>query len=417
MKRKFKFILISLVCLLLSLTLCLSSAMAVPAAQNPAKTRQSEGSQGPKPAPKDSVGSKSSSSSQLETTAETAVLMDYSSGQILLDKNMHQSRPMASVTKLMTMLLICEAEAQGKIKMTDKVVISEHAASMGGSQIFLEPGEEMTAKELLISIATGSANDASVAMAEQVAGSEEAFVAMMNDKVKEMGLKNTHFSNPTGLPVDNHYTSAYDMAQILRECLRYPLFREVSSIYEYDLRGGEFKLWNTNKLLKWYPGADAGKTGWTNEASYCLAASAKRDGLRLVSVVLGCPMPRTHFQETIKLFNYGFARYKAVNLAEAGQVVKEIAVGKGEIDKVKVITKDPVGLVVPKGQEKTVQGKMNLPDMLDAPVKKGQVIGNYVLTKDGREVLKVDLVAARDVKKASPVQLLNDMLDRVYSLD
>ncbi|RYD02548.1 hypothetical protein N752_24780 [Desulforamulus aquiferis] len=131
---------------------------------------------------------------------------------------------------------------------------------------------------MLISIATGSANDASVAMAEFIAGSEEAFVEMMNEKAKSMGLKNTHFSNPTGLPVENHYTSAYDMAKVLRECLRYPLFREVSSIYEHDLRGGDFKLWNTNKLLKWYPGADAGKTGWTNEAKYCLAASAKRMG-------------------------------------------------------------------------------------------------------------------------------------------
>ncbi|GAB6156939.1 serine hydrolase [Desulfotomaculum varum] len=398
MQPKFKLIFI-IICLLLLSIFTLSNALAAPAAQNqPSKDDQS-------------------AAASLETTAATAVLMDYLSGQILYDKNMHQSRPMASVTKLMTMLLVCEAEAQGKIKMTDKVVVSEHAAGMGGSQIFLEPGEEMTARELLISIATGSANDASVAMAEQVAGSEEAFVAMMNDKAKEMGLKNTHFANPTGLPAENHYTSAYDMAQILRECLRYPLFREVSAIYEYDLRGGEFKLWNTNKLLKWYPGADAGKTGWTNEAGYCLAATAKRDGLRLISVVLGCPMPRTHFQETIKIFNYGFARYKAVNLAEAGQVVKEIPVGKGEVDKVPVITKEPVGLVVPKGQDKSVQGKINLPEMLNAPVQKGQTVGSYVLIKDGREVLKVDLVAGREVKKASPLQLLNDLLNRVYSLD
>ena len=183
------------------------------------------------------------------------------------------------------------------------------------------------------------------------------------------------------------------------------------------MRGGDFKLWNTNKLLKWYSGADAGKTGWTNDASYCLAASAKRDGLRLVSVVLGCPMPRTHFQETVKLFNYGFARYKAVTMADVGQVIKELEVGKGEIEKVKVITKDPVGLVVAKGQEKNVEGKINLPDKLDAPIEKGQVVGQYIVTKDGQEVLKVDLLAAKGVKKASPLQLLNDMLDRVYSME
>ncbi|AQS58542.1 D-alanyl-D-alanine carboxypeptidase family protein [Desulforamulus ferrireducens] len=400
MNEKLKFRVKVLFCLVLSIVLAitvgLSPAMAEPAAK---------------------IKEEAAAAFQLETTAQTAVLMDYNSGQILYQKDMHTPRPMASVTKLMTMLLICEAESQGKIKMTDKVVASEHACSMGGSQIFLEPGEEMTAKEMLISIATGSANDCSVAMAEAIAGSEEAFVDMMNQKAKDMGLKNTHFVNPTGLPAENHYTSAYDMAQVLRECLRYPTFREVSSIYEYDLRGGDFKLWNTNKLLKWYPGADAGKTGWTNEASYCLAASAKRDGLRLISVVLGCPMPRTHFQETIKLFNYGFARYKAVNLAEAGQVIKEVAVGKGEVDKVKVITKEPVGLVVAKGQEKTVEGKINLPDKLDAPIAKGQVVGNYVVTKDGQEVLKVDLLAAQEVKKASPLQLLNDMLDRVYSME
>ena len=400
MKPRIKSTVIILFCLLLVFMVCLPYAM---------------GEQGAKPAP--GAGDQEKNSLPLDTTAETAVLMDYSSGQILLEKNMHANRPMASVTKLMTMLLICEAESQGKIKVNDKIVASEHACSMGGSQIFLEPGEEFTMKEMLISIATGSANDASVAMAEAIAGSEEAFVAQMNEKAKEMGLKNTHFSNPTGLPVENHHTSAYDMAQVLRQCLRYPLFREVSSIYEHDLRGGEFKLWNTNKLLKWYPGADAGKTGWTNEAKYCLAASAKRDGLRLVSVVLGCPMPKTHFQETIKLFNYGFAKYKAVNLADAGQVVGEIEIGKGEAEKLKVITKDPVGLVVTKGHEKNVKGKINLPDKVDAPVKRGQVLGSYVITKDGQEVQKVDLVAQKDVPKASALKLLNKMLDRVYGLE
>lgn len=404
MKPKLKNLATVLICMILILTLFALTAMAEP---------QSKPNQGPKPVPK----SEAHNQVQLETTAETAVLIDYASGQILFDKDMHASRPMASVTKLMTMLLICEAETQGKIKMTDKVVASEYAASMGGSQIFLEPGEEFPAKEMLISIATGSANDASVAMAEYIAGTEEAFVEMMNQKAKVMGLKNTHFSNPTGLPVENHYTSAYDMAQVLRQCLRYPLFREVSSIYEHDLRGGEFKLWNTNKLLKWYPGADAGKTGWTNDAKYCLAASAKRDGLRVISVVLGCPMPRTHFQETIKLFNYGFARYKSVNLAEEGQVIKELAVEKGEVETVKVITDAPVSLVVGKGQEKTVKGNVVLPEKLDAPVKKGQVLGSYVITKDGQENLRVDLLAAADVEKASPMHLLNDLLDRVYGMD
>lgn len=239
----------------------------------------------------------------------------------------------------------------------------------------------------------------------------------MNQKARDLGLKNTHFVNPTGLPADNHYTTAYDLAMILREDLKYPLFCKVSSIYEYDLRGGDFKLWNTNKLLKWYKGADAGKTGWTNQAKYCLAASAVRDNLRLVSVVLGCSQPKSHFSETIKLFNYGFAKYKAVNLAQAGAKVGMVKVGKGTQDQLDVITAGPVGVVVNKGEEKTVSGKINLPATLDAPVKKGQTVGSYVVYKNGQQIQKVDLIARNEVDKASPMKLFGDILNRVYNLE
>lgn len=351
---------------------------------------------------------------QFETTAEAAILMDYLSGNILFSKEPDKELPMASVTKLVTLLLAVEAVEEGRISLSDSVVASENAASMGGSKIFLEPGEEMTVEEMLIAIAVGSANDGSVAMAEHIAGSEEAFVGSMNKRVKELGLKHTHFSNTTGLPVENHYTSAYDMAIILRECLKYPLFKKVSAIYEYDLRGGEFKLWNTNKLLKWYAGADTGKTGWTNEAKYCLASSAQRDGMRLISVVLATPEPRSHFRETIKLFNYGFARYQMVKLQDAGAKVKEISVNKGAAERLSLVTASEAGLVVPKGQDKGFRGVVQAPPEITAPVQKGQVLGTYVVMKDGREICNVPLLAEKAIPKASVFKQMHKALYRVY---
>ncbi|MEW6573118.1 MAG: D-alanyl-D-alanine carboxypeptidase family protein, partial [Bacillota bacterium] len=224
--------------------------------------------------------------------------MEAHHGSILWQKEPYMRQPIASMVKIMTLLLGAEAVEEGKVRLTDTVTASEYAAGMGGSQIYLEPFEQMSLCELLISIATGSANDASVAVAEHIAGSAEAFVGAMNDRARELGLKNTHYVNPTGLPAPGQYSCAHDQAVLLREALKYPLFRELTRMKEYDLRGGEFKLWNTNKLLWWYKGADAGKTGWTNEAGYCLGSSAMREGLRFIAVVLGCPEPKTHFRES-----------------------------------------------------------------------------------------------------------------------
>lgn len=346
-----------------------------------------------------------------ETSAEAAILMDYYTGKVMYTKNADKKLPMASVTKLMTMLLACDAVAKGQVKVSDIVTTSEHAYSMGGSQIYLEPGEEMSFKEMMIAIATGSANDASVAVAEHIAGSEEAFVQMMNDKAKELKLKNTHFVNTTGLPAENHYTSAKDMSVVLREALKHPFFREISKIYEYDLRGGEFKLWNTNKLLKWYRGCDAGKTGWTSEAKYCLAASAERDNLRLIAVVLTCPEPKSHFRETMKLFNFGFARYQSVVLAQEGQKIKTLPVDKGTVEKVDTVTAKQVAVVVPRGGHKGIKGEIKLPSRIIAPVHKGQVIGTYSVTKDNEVLSKVDIVAGADIAKASPVQLMGKVFN------
>ncbi|SFR02448.1 D-alanyl-D-alanine carboxypeptidase family protein [Desulfoscipio geothermicus] len=367
-------------------------------------------------APEKPAADKEVAAEALETTAESAVLMDYATGRILWSKEPDKELPMASVTKIMTLLLAVEALDQGKISLDDRVNVSENAWGMGGSQIYLEPGEEMSMKDMLISVAVGSANDASVAVAEHIAGSEEAFVEMMNKRAQDLGCKHTRFANPTGLPAENHYTSAYDMAVILRESLNYPHFRKISSIYRYDIRGGDFVLWNTNKLLKWYRGVDAGKTGWTNEAKYCLAATAKRDGLRLISVVLGTPEPRSHFRETIKIFNYGFARFEAVNYAQKGERVKTVKVGKGNVETIGVAAGADIAMAVPRGLKDKYRGKIILPEEVTAPVQKGQKLGEFVLLEGEREVQRVPLVAQNQVSKASVFRQMYRVLDRVFAV-
>ncbi|MFZ5633224.1 MAG: D-alanyl-D-alanine carboxypeptidase family protein [Bacillota bacterium] len=345
-----------------------------------------------------------------ETTAESAVLMAADSGEVLFAKNPDKRLPMASVTKLMTMLLAVESVEQGKVTLKDKVVASENAWKMGGSQIYLEPGEEFSFYEILIATAVGSANDASVALAEHVEGSIEAFVAKMNERARSLGCANTNFVNVTGLPAEGHYTSAMDLALLMKECINHPLFMKVSGIYEYDLRGGDFKLWNTNKLLKWYKGVDAGKTGWTNEAKYCLASTCERDKLRLIAVVLGSPEPKSHFRESIKLYNYGYARYKAVCLEDRDKVVKSVKVDKGTLDDVGLKTSDKVLVIVKKGDDKGFEGRIEAPDRVPAPLNKGQKVGDYVVTKNGIEVKRVPLVATTGVPRRSIAQQINKTL-------
>lgn len=350
----------------------------------------------------------------LETTAEAAVLLEPYSNTIIYEKEPYKQLPMASVTKLMTLLLATEAVEEGEFKLSDQVVVSENAWEMGGSQIYLEPGEEMSLWDLLTAIGLQSANDACVAVAEHIAGSEEAFVQAMNDKAKALGLENTHFVNCHGLTADDHYTTAYDLAMILKEGLKNPLFKKITAMKEHELRGGAFKLWNTNKMLWWYDGADAGKTGWTEAAKYCLASSAQRDGLRLICVVLGTAEPKSHFNESTKIFDYGFARYKAVNMAEQGNIVGTVKVSKGQSDSVDVLTSERAAVVVPKGEEKGFESKVELPAYVSAPVLKGQEVGSYVVTKKGQEVLRVKLVAKDDVPKASIFLQMKRVIDSVY---
>lgn len=352
--------------------------------------------------------------SELETEAASAVLMDAESGQILFEKEPNKELAPASVTKLMTMLVAADAVNSGRVKLTDKVTASENACKLGGSQIYLEPGETFSLEEMLISIAVGSANDACVAVAEHISGTHEAFVNEMNKKAQEIGCKNTHFANAYGLPAEGHYTSAYDLALMGREALKYPLIKTLTSTKEYDLRGGKFKLWNTNKLLWWYRGADGFKTGWTNEAKYCLASTVERDGLRLIAVVMGVPQVRGHFAESMKLYNYGFAKYAHKEFAPAGQKQGVVAVGKGTESEVTAVTEKPLGVTVEKGKDKNIWVETKLDPQVEAPVQQGQKLGEIRLYRENELISQVNLIAEKSVVKAGVYQQMTRTLKGVF---
>jgi len=350
-----------------------------------------------------------------QTTAQSAILMD-GNGTILYEKESHKRLPPASVTKSMTLLLATEAVEQGRVKLTDTVQISENAWHQGGSQIWLEPGETMTLHELMIAIAVVSANDAAVAVMEHIFGSQEAAVEAMNQRCISLGLNDTHFANVNGLPAPDHYMSAYDTALIAKEAVKHPLYMELCGIKEYWLRDGKNWLVNTNKLLWWYKGADGLKTGWTQEAQYCFAGTAKRDGLRLISVVFGTPEPRSHLRESIKLFDWGFANFSAMSIVNAGEVIERIMINKGMEKEVQLIASENLTLLLGKGESKNIQKKVVVNPAVTAPVAEGQKYGELLVLRDGKEVGKVDLVAEKSIEKASLLKTLQNMITNLFSI-
>lgn len=355
------------------------------------------------------------STAQLDTIAQSAILMD-GNGTVLFEKDPHRKLPPASVTKVMTLLLAVEAVEQGRIKLTDEVFTSENAWRQGGSQIWLEPGEKMTVKEMMIAIAVVSANDAAVALMEHIYGSEQAAIDAMNKRAENLGLKNTHFASVNGLPVKDHYMSAYDTALIVKEAVRHPLYLEMSGVKEYWLRDGKNWLVNTNKLLWWYKGADGLKTGWTEEAKYCFAGTAKRDGLRLISVVFATPDPRSHLRESMKLMDWGFANFSAIPVVEKNAVVERVKVAKGTVKEIQLVSAEELTLLVPKGQTKNLQKKIIAEPNINAPVTEGQKYGELVVIKDGKELGRVDLVAEKSVPKAGFFKLFQDMLTNLFNI-
>lgn len=341
----------------------------------------------------------------LAPSAKSALLMDADTGTIIFEKNKDEKLPPASITKIMTMLLIMEALDEGKITLDEMVRTSEYAASMGGSQIFLEPGEEMTVRDLLKGIALASGNDASVAMAEKIAGTEAHFVQMMNERAKELGMTNTNFVNSNGLPAENHYTTAADIAIMSRELMKHEEVAEFTSLYQDYLRKETekpFWLVNTNKLVRFYPGADGLKTGYTSEAKFCLAATAKRDNFRVIAVVLGAPDTKTRNAEVSAMFDFAFAQYQNVPLIQDGEEIGTIVVEKGEQEKINLVADHQYSILMKKG-EKTddIRYELVYDENLKAPIAIGQRIGKIVVYKGDDIVKEYDIESPVHINEAS----------------
>lgn len=344
----------------------------------------------------------SAETSQLDSlSAQSYVLMDADSGQILKSKNAHQHLAPASMTKLMTLLLTLEAIDQGKAHKTDRIVTSEKAADMDGTRIYLEPGEVMNLEDLIISMVLASANDASVAVAEKLGGSEAKFVKQMNQKAKTLGMKDSYFMNVSGMPAPGHYSSAYDMALLARYTMAKTPILKYSSLKQYNLRQGEFPIYNGNKLLWRYPDADGLKNGYTSQAKNCLTATAKRGKLRLIAVVMGCPFRGGQTADAMALLDYGFKYYSSTGLLPAGKVCATVKVNAGDTREVPTLVADEVNAMYAKSNGIAFTCRQDLPDSINAPVKKGQKLGEMQILYDGKLLKKVDLLAAKDVARIS----------------
>ena len=341
--------------------------------------------------------------------SEAQLLMDVGSKQILYEHNAHEKLYPASVTKIMTMLLAMEALEAGKVALTDMIPISEKAAAHGGSQIFLSPGDRVSFEDLMIGIGVGSANDGAWAMAEYLAGSAEAFVEQMNAKAKALGMKNTNFVNPHGLHDENHYTTAYDIALMSLELMRYPKIHEWLSIWmDEEFLKGKIKkedgvfLSNSNNLVRFYEGADGLKTGFTDQAGNCISATAKRGDTRLLAVIMKAPGRPALFAEARQLLDWGFANFQSIPIVKKGEVLGKVAVDKGKMTEVNVLAADDLALLVPKGAGQDLTEEINLAERLPAPLSTGQNIGSLVVKgKNGEELGSVALVPAADVEQAN----------------
>lgn len=337
----------------------------------------------------------------IDISAPSAILMEKVTGEVIYEKNSHERMPPASVTKVMTMLLIVEAVERGDISLDDTVIASERAASFGGSCVFLEEGEKMSVAEMLKCICVVSANDCAVAMAEHLCGSEQAFVARMNDRARELGLKDTNFKNCTGLfEDDEHYTSAYDIAVMSRELIRHDMIKDYTTIWMDTIRGGEFGLSNTNKLVYYYDGCTGLKTGFTEKAMYCLSATAEREGVEYIAVIMHADTIDKRNNDAKALLSYGFANYRLMPL-RSPDVLPPVRVTLGSADSVQPVYDGAEAALVPKSGAGEVSYELDLPDTLPAPVEKGQQIGTLRVVSDGKELYSVKLLADSSVARAS----------------
>ncbi|MGO4697613.1 D-alanyl-D-alanine carboxypeptidase family protein [Paenibacillus sp. 2TAB26] len=369
---------------------------------------------GPTPAPQSQA-----SNANLAPSARSAILMDADSGTVIYEKNSHDKLPPASITKIMTLLLIMEALDDGKIKLTDKVQTSEYAASMGGSQIFLEPGEEMTVDDMIKGIALASGNDASVAMAEKLAGTEQQFVTMMNERAQQLGMNDTQFSNPNGLPVANHFSSAHDIAVMSRELLKHSEVTKYTGLYQDYLRktsAKPFWLVNTNKLVRFYSGADGLKTGFTSEAKYCLSATARRDDMRVIAVVMGEPDTKTRNAEVSQMFDYTFAQYMNHSIIKEGESMGTLKIEKGTAAELPLVAKHAYSVLLKKGSPtKDIRYELKIAGPLKAPVQIGQPIGKLVVYQGDQVLKEFDVDAPLSIERAGWWKLLKRSFSGLFS--
>ena len=343
--------------------------------------------------------------------AKALLLMEYSTGRVLFAENEYEHLPIASVTKVISTLLVVEAIDDGKIDLQDSVTVSEYAAGMGGSQVFLEAGETMSVEDLLKSVIVVSANDATVALGEHICGSEAAFISAMNERAKELGCKNSNFVNTNGLPVENHYSCAYDIALITRELMKHELVFKYTGIWMDTIRDGKFGLANTNKLIRFYKGATGMKTGFTGEAKYCLSGTAKRDGMHLIAVVLGAETSDKRFAAAKGLLDYGFANYSI--LTPEIPNLEPISITRG-VEKSVDIKTDPINILIEKGGSGQTEAKLFVSESLQAPVQKDTEVGYVSYLRNGSEIGRAPIYTSASVDEISYASLLSEFFKALF---
>lgn len=369
---------------------------------------------------KEDVTKKESKSTDdnLLSDGKSAILIEATTGKIIYEKNVHERYAPASMTKIMSMILIMEEIEKGNLKWNETLTTSSNASSMGGSQIFLQANEKMSVKDLFKGVAIGSANDATVVFAERIAGTEDKFVEKMNQKAKELGLKDTNFKNATGLDEANHYSSAYDMAFMARELVKHEKIFEFTTIYEDYLRqntDNKFWLVNTNKLIKTYEGADGLKTGYTKEAGYCLTATANKNRMRLIGTIMGASDSKTRNSNMMTLLDYGYNSYEMQVEVKKGDVISNKKITKAKNQNVKIVPKKDASVLIKRGEEKEALNYEIKLDKIKLPIKKGQRVGILKL-KDGNKVVsKVELTVKNDIKKASIIEIYRRSLKSIIT--
>ena len=343
--------------------------------------------------------------------AKALLLMEYSTGKVLFAENEYEHLPIASVTKVISTLLVVEAIDNGKITLQDSVTVSEYAAGMGGSQVFLEAGETMSVEDLLKSVIVVSANDATVALGEHICGSEAAFISAMNERARELGCENSNFVNTNGLPVENHYSCAYDIALITRELMKHELVFKYTGIWMDTIRDGKFGLANTNKLIRFYKGATGMKTGFTGEAKYCLSGTAKRDGMHLIAVVLGAETSDKRFAAAKGLLDYGFANYSI--LTPELPDLEPVNITRG-VEKSVSLKTDPINILTEKGGSGQTEAKLFVNESLQAPVQEGAEAGYVAYYRNGSEIGRAPIYTAASVDEVSYSSLLSKLFKALF---